>query len=136
MDIESIKPELDETLISRTKEYLAAVDAGDIDVMERFYHADFVNIRFDKQGNAVNISKGVFMDLIRGWQKQAESSHPLRPAEETKLVATSGYGGCASVLMLRNKGDEIVSYNFVWKQVDGQWRVLREFTFQDELPRS
>ena len=57
MDLELVKPELDELLVGRMKSYLAAVDAGDLDAMEQFYADDFVNIRYDKDANAANISQ-------------------------------------------------------------------------------
>lgn len=41
MDLELIKPELDESLVERMKDYLTVVDAGDLDTMEQFYADDF-----------------------------------------------------------------------------------------------
>ena len=133
MDLSLIEPELNEALIEQTKNYLAAVDSGDIDTMERFYDDSFVNIRYDKAGHAANISKQVFLGMLRKWA-QAGDDHPLVAAQDTTFVATSEYGDCASVLMIRDKGDETVSYNFVWKQLGTEWRIIREFTFQDALP--
>ena len=135
MDLERIKPELDEQLIEQMKSYLAAVDAGDLDAMEQFYADDFVNIRYDKDANAANIPKNVYMTLLRSWTKQGDGTHPLAAAQTTHFVATSKYGDHASVLIIRPKGEEIVSYNFVWRNQADKWRIVREFTFQDKLPQ-
>lgn len=135
MDLEIIKPELDESLVERMKGYLTAVDAGDLDAMEQFYADDFVNIRYDKEANAANIPKNVYMKLLRSWATQGEGTHPLAAAQTTHFAATSKYGDYASVLIVRPKGTDIVSYNFVWHNQAGKWHIVREFTFQDKLPQ-
>lgn len=135
MDLELIKPELDESLVERMKDYLTAVDAGDLDTMEQFYADDFVNIRYDKDANAANIPKSIYVNLLRDWAKQGDDAHPLEAAQTTHFVATSKYGDYASVLIVRPKGEDIVSYNFVWRNQAGTWRIVREFTFQDTLPQ-
>jgi len=133
MDRPAIAAELDPELIELTTRYLAVVDAGDLDAMERFYAPEFVNIRYDSLGQAANIPLAIFMNILRGWAA-AGDDHPLPAAEQTTFVATSRFSDCASVLMLRVKGSETVAYNFVWQQQDGQWRVLREFTYHEKLP--
>jgi ketosteroid isomerase-like protein len=133
MDRAAMAVELDQELVECTRKYLAAVDAGDLDTMEQFYAPDFVNIRYDELGRAANIPRDIFMSLLRGWAAD-DGTHPLPEAEETHFVATTKFAGCASVLMLRVKGGETVSYNFVWQQRGGRWMVLREFTYQSRLP--
>lgn len=135
IDLMAVRPELDPELIELTRKYLAVVDAGDLDALESFYAPEFVNIRYDKAGQAVNIPREVFLGMLRGWAA-AEPSAPPAPAaaEDTKILATSRYGDCASVLMLRTKAGETVAYNFVWQQRDTRWLVLREFTMHEALP--
>jgi len=128
----AVRAELDPELIERTNDYLAAVDSGDLDALAGFYAPDFVNIRYDRAGQAANIPLEVFMGLLRGWAAAGDSGPA--PAARTQIVATSHYGDCASVLMLRDKGDETVAYNFVWQRRGGRWLVLREFTLHEELP--
>ncbi|HJP96082.1 MAG TPA: hypothetical protein VJ843_01785 [Candidatus Saccharimonadales bacterium] len=135
MDRSLIKPELDASLVEKMKRYLAAVDAGDLDAMEQFYADDFVNIRYDKAAQAANIPKGVYMNLLRSWAAQSDGAHPLAAAQTTHFVATTQYGEYASVLLIRPKGLDIVSYNFVWRNQADTWRIVREFTFQDALPQ-
>jgi hypothetical protein len=73
--------------------------------------------------------------MLRGWAG-TEPSGPPAPvaAEDTKILATSRYGDCASVLMLRTKAGETVAYNFVWQHRETGWTVLREFTMHEALP--
>jgi ketosteroid isomerase-like protein len=133
IDPAEVRPELDPQLVERTREYLAAVDSGDLDAMEAFYAPEFVNIRYDRAGQVVNIPRAVFMRMLRGWAS-AGAGGPVVAAERTEILATSHYGDCASVLMLRVKNGETVTYNFVWQQRASRWQVLREFTTHDKLP--
>jgi len=138
IDLSAVQPEMNPELIERTRAYLAVVDAGDLDMLETFYAPDFVNIRYDRTGRAVNLPLDAFMGILRGWASEdqaAPSGVPVPPqAEETRIVATTQYGEYASVLMLRIKGGETLAYNFVWRYHDDEWRVLREFTLHDVLP--
>jgi ketosteroid isomerase-like protein len=134
----AVQPELDPELLELTREYLKAVDAGDLDALDAFYAPEFVNIRYDRNGRAINIPRDVFMGIVRGWAAPTDSETTGIPApaaaDRTDIIATSRYSDCASVLMLRVKDGKTVTYNFVWQHRNGSWLVLREFTLHDELP--
>jgi len=138
IDPSAVRPELDAELIERTRLYLSAVDAGDLDALEGFYAPEFVNIRYDRAGQAVNLTRDIFLGIVRGWAAAGDAAPAGPPsppaADRTEIIATSRFSDCASVLMLRVKDGETVAYNFVWQQHDDGWLVLREFTLHDKLP--
>ncbi len=38
-----------------------------IDALEAFYAPEFVNIRYDRSGQAINLPREVFMGIVRSW---------------------------------------------------------------------
>ena len=138
IDPSAVQPELDPELLELTREYLKAVDAGDLDALDALYAPEFVNIRYDRNGHAVNLHREVFLGIVRGWAAPTDSAAtgiPAPPtAERTDIIATSRYSDCASVLVVRVKDGQTVTYNFVWQHRGGDWLVLREFTHHDALP--
>ncbi|MFJ3706802.1 hypothetical protein OG709_12395 [Streptomyces sp. NBC_01267] len=56
------------------------------------------------------------------------------PTDDVTFVATSIYGGHASLIMRRVKEGAPVLYNFVWKLEAGRpTTMLREFTFDKDI---
>ena len=116
----------------RLTEYINAVETNDIEALEDFYDDDFVNVRYDKSGDTVTLDRATFLGLLRTWR--SEGTHPLPKATRTTFIATSYYSDYASSLLLRVKGGQTLSYNMVWRQHAGSWKLAREFTFHEELP--
>lgn len=117
----------------RLTNYIAAVEANDLDALEDFYDTDFVNIRYDKSGAVVTLDRSQFLWLLRSWER--EGTHPLPTATETKFLATSFFSDYATSLLLRVKSGQTLSYNLLWRRHGDTWRLAREFTFHEALPR-
>ena len=116
----------------RLTQYITAVEFNDLDALEDFYDADFVNVRYDRSGALVTLDRDVFMGLLQSWKR--DGNHPLPLATETKFITTSFFSDFAACLLLRVKGGQTLSYNMIWRRHGDTWKLAREFTFHEALP--
>ncbi|GAA2086366.1 hypothetical protein GCM10009759_07040 [Kitasatospora saccharophila] len=123
---------LDESLVARMREYLAAGTAMDLPALEALYDEEFENLRIDEAGQVVRLTKAHFMARFRGLAAQGQ-----RIGEDTRdvrFLATTRHGDQGTVVMYRREQGVPARYAFVWRWADGHWTtVLREFSFERDV---
>ncbi|QKW18386.1 nuclear transport factor 2 family protein [Kitasatospora sp. NA04385] len=124
---------LDETLIERMREYLAAGLAMDLAALEEFYDDEFENLRIDETGQVVRLTKAHFMARFRGLAAQGRTVG--RSTDDVRFLATTRHGDQGTVVMYRCEQGVPARYTFVWRRTaDGRWStVLREFSFERDV---
>lgn len=127
-----LDPRAGDPVAERVREYIRAVEAGDLEALESFYADDFENIRFDHHGQSVRLERRTFLGLLSKWQDTG--SHPLPPATSTTLHPTSYFPGYAASTLTRVKGGQSLAYVLIWQETHRGWLLLREFTIHEALP--
>lgn len=122
----------DNALIEAMNGYFQAGVVLDLDRLEAIYAPDFVNIRTDKNGQTVSITKDQFMQTFRRIQQGGGTS--LGTTEDVQYLTTSIYDDHGSVLLRREKEGKAVLYNFVWRIKDGlPTAIIREFSVEEDI---
>ncbi|GLW56970.1 nuclear transport factor 2 family protein [Kitasatospora phosalacinea] len=129
---EALNEALDETLVARMREYLAAGAAMDVDALEALYDEEFENLRVDEAGQVVRLTKAHFMARFRALAAQGQAVGGS--TDDVRFLATTRHGDQGTVVMYRCEHGVPARYAFVWRRVDGQWAtVLQEFTFERDV---
>jgi hypothetical protein len=111
--------------------YYRAGLALDIPTLETLYAPDFENIRLDRSGRMVVLSKADFMAFFHGMLERHESHGP---SDDIQILYTTVYDDHGSVLVRRNEHNQPALYNFVWRMQDGKPTALvREFTVEEHV---
>ncbi|MBD3917409.1 hypothetical protein H8B09_01480 [Paenibacillus sp. PR3] len=119
-------------LIEAMDGYFQAGTVLDLDRLEAIYAPDFINIRTDKLGQTVSITKEQFMQTFRRIQQGGGTS--LGTTEDVQYLTTTIYDDHGSVLLRREKEGKAVLYNFVWRMSDGlPTAIVREFSVEEDL---
>ncbi|WP_203787677.1 DUF4440 domain-containing protein [Longispora fulva] len=122
---------MEQALIDAMWRYLDAGLALDIDALDALYDDDFENLRVDLSGQAVTLTKAMFLARFRAMREQGDK---LEPTDDVTFPATTVFGDHASVIMRRVKDGEPVLYTFVWRLEDGRpATILREITFDKDV---
>lgn len=119
-------------LIEAMERYFQAGVELDLEQLEAIYAPDFVNIRTDKIGQTVSITKEQFMQTFRRLKEGGGTT--LGTTEDVQYVATTVYDDHGSVVLHRVKEGKPALYNFVWRMNDGQpTAIVREFSVEEDL---
>lgn len=103
----------------------------DLEKIDTVYAPDFENVRVDRKGNVVTLTKGMFMQRFREMAVQGEKQEPT---DDVVFLTTSIYDNHGSVLMSRLEDDRSALYNFVWRMQDGTpTELVREFTMDEDI---
>lgn len=119
-------------LIEAMEGYFQAGTALDLDRLEAIYAPDFVNVRTDKIGQTVSITKEQFMQTFRRIKDGGGTT--LGTTEDVQYLTTTVYDDHGSVVLRREKEGKPALYNFVWRMKDGlPTAIIREFSVEDDL---
>ncbi len=121
-------------VIKEMNKYFAAGATLDIEVFDEIYHSSFENIRVDKKGNIVTITKEQFMDTFRKLKSKNQSLSAGMP-DDIQYLGTNEYGPYCSFLIKRMKEGSPVLYNFVWQNIENKWFIIREFTVENDISK-
>jgi ketosteroid isomerase-like protein len=122
---------VDTSLVRAMEEYLAAGASMDLDRMDALYAVDFENVRTDRSGNRVTLTKPEFMAQLRALK---EAGATLEAADDAEFLTTTAWDGQGAVAVRRVKGGRPVLYTFVWRMRDGRpAELVREFTVEEDL---
>ncbi|QHW35277.1 nuclear transport factor 2 family protein [Paenibacillus rhizovicinus] len=120
------------SLIEAMEGYFQAGTLLDLDRLDAVYAPDFVNIRTDKIGQTVSITKEQFMETFRRLKDGGGTT--LGTTEDVKYMATTVYDNHGSVVLRRTKEGTPVLYNFVWRMEGGlPTTIIREFSVEEDL---
>lgn len=128
----------DPDMVEATRWYFqqAAYGAGGI---EQVYLPEFTNVRTDRAGGRLVVSRADMLSVF----EQVYQSGTMLPGGSIRLASAEVVGDLGFVLFSRDKPrmdrdaegrHETVAYTFVWRHVDGRWRLLREFSAHEYLP--
>jgi len=119
------------TLVDAMREYLAAGVAMDLARLETLYDDDFENLRVDRAGQSVRLTKAHFLQQFAAMAARGQA---LEPADDATFPASTTFGDTGIVVMRRVKDGVPVLYAFVWRLRDGRpSTILRELSFEDDL---
>ncbi|KDN86984.1 hypothetical protein KCH_10690 [Kitasatospora cheerisanensis KCTC 2395] len=123
---------MDEALVGRMREYLAAGLEMDVETLDALYDPEFENVRVDEAGQVVVLTKADFMTRFRGLRERG--ARVGDSTDDVRFVATSRHGDQGTVVMYREEGGIQARYSYVWRWEGGRWTtLLREFTFEKDL---
>ncbi|MDG6103273.1 DUF4440 domain-containing protein [Dactylosporangium aurantiacum] len=124
---------MEQALVDGMWAYLNAGSAMDVDALDRLYDPDFENVRVDREGRTVTLTKDQFMARFRALREQGRRIG--EPADDVTFPATTDLGGQAAAIMMRRvKDGEPVLYAFIWRMADGRpTTILRELTFDRDV---
>ncbi|RKE17752.1 nuclear transport factor 2 family protein [Streptomyces sp. TLI_171] len=123
---------LDETLVARMREYLAAGLATDVAALDALYDPEFRNIRTDEAGQVAVLTKAHFMARFRALSERGERIGT--DVDDVEFVRTSRQGDRGTIVMHRNEDGVPGRYLFVWRHENGRWTtMLREHTFERDV---
>src|SRR5262245_64117680 len=118
-------------LIDAMHAYFRAGATLDLATLDRLYAPDFVNLRMDRGGRTIALTKAQFM--ARFGQMKVEGS-TYEPSDDVEFLATDAFDGYASLLMRRVKEGAPVLYNFLWRTEQGRpTAIVRELTVEEDL---
>jgi hypothetical protein len=122
---------MDTALIDAMHEYFKAGATLDIPTLDRLYAPDFLNLRMDRAGQTIVLTKPQFM--ARFGQMKAEGT-TYEPSDDIEFLATDSFDNYASLVMRRVKEGKPVLYNFLWRTERGQpTAIVRELTVEEDL---
>lgn len=122
-----------DSVVQHMRSYLAAGATLDLEAFDAFYAPEFENIRTDRLGQVVTITREQLMTRL-AQLKAANQPFAASTDEDTEILGTSWFGSHCSLLMRRVKDGRPVLYNFIWRQEsDGRLQIVREFTFEEDL---
>jgi hypothetical protein len=122
---------MQQNLVDAMRTYLDAGATMDLDRLDACYDEEFENLRVDRAGQVVPITKAQFMQRFRDMKARGLS---LEPADDATFPAATTFGECGMIVMRRVKEGTPVLYAFIWRMRDGQpATILRELTFEDDL---
>ncbi|GLW70787.1 hypothetical protein Kpho02_30860 [Kitasatospora phosalacinea] len=123
---------MDETLVARMREYLAAGAAMDVEALDALYDEEFENLRIDEAGQVVRLTKAHFMARFRALAAQGQAVGG--GTDDIRFLATTRHGDQGTVVVYRCEQGVPARYAFVWRRVDGRWAtVLQELTFERDV---
>ncbi len=123
---------MDEALVGRMREYLAAGLEMDVETLDALYDPEFENVRVDEAGQVVVLTKADFMTRFRGLRERG--ARVGDSTDDVRFVAISRHGDQGTVVMYREEGGIQARYSYVWRWEGGRWTtLLREFTFEKDL---
>ncbi|MFF4341980.1 nuclear transport factor 2 family protein [Kitasatospora sp. NPDC001540] len=123
---------MDETLVARMREYLAAGAAMDVEALDALYDEEFENLRIDEAGQVVRLTKAHFMARFRALAAQGQAVGGS--TDDVRFLATTRHGDQGTVVMHRCEHGVPARYAFVWRRVDGRWdTLLQELTFERDV---
>ncbi|MEW9701770.1 hypothetical protein [Paenibacillus sp. SI8] len=119
-------------LIEAMEGYFQAGVALDLDRLEAIYAPDFVNIRTDKIGRSISITKEQFVQTFRRIKERGGTT--LGTTEDVQYLTTTVYDDHGVVVLRREKEGKPALYNFVWRIKDGlPTAIVREFSVEEDL---
>jgi hypothetical protein len=122
---------LDPQLIDAMHAYFRAGATLDLVALEQLYAPDFVNLRIDRAGRTIALTKAQFM--TRFGQMKVEGS-TYEPSDDIEFLATDRFDEYGSLLMRRVKEGAPVLYNFLWRTENGRpTAIVRELTIEEDL---
>ncbi|MFD8597856.1 DUF4440 domain-containing protein [Kitasatospora sp. NPDC059646] len=123
---------MDEALVGRMREYLAAGLATDVEALDALYDPEFENVRVDEAARVAVLTKADFMARFRALR--AQGARIGDSTDDVRFVATSRHGDQGTVIVYRQEDGVPARYTYVWRWQDGRWTtLLREFTFEKDL---
>ncbi|WP_433237320.1 hypothetical protein ACQPYK_28645 [Streptosporangium sp. CA-135522] len=123
---------MNQALVDSMWSYLKAGLAMDVDTLDQLYDPAFENLRVDKSGQTVILTKAQFMARFRALREQGQSVGDS--IDDVTFPATTDFGDHAAIIMRRVKDDVPVLYAFIWRMEEG-WptTILREITFDEDI---
>jgi hypothetical protein len=92
----------------------------------------FENVRVDRSGQAITLTKDQFMARFRALRDQGRRIG--ESVDDVTFPATTDFGDQAAIMMRRVKEGEPVLYAFIWRMADGRpTTILRELTFDRDI---
>ncbi|MEW1913929.1 nuclear transport factor 2 family protein [Kitasatospora sp. NPDC085895] len=123
---------MDQSLITRMREYLDAGLAMDVETLDELYDPSFENIRTDEAGQVVTITKEQFMLHFRAMRDQGKQVG--ESVDDVRFLATVVRGDQGTVIMHREQQGVPVRYCFVWQRAGGRWTtLLHELSFERDI---
>jgi ketosteroid isomerase-like protein len=121
-----------QALADAMRDYFDAGMAMDIDRLDAIYDDEFENLRVDRAGRSITLSKAQFMARFRALKARGETVG--ESVDDVTFPASNVFGDHALIVMRRVENDEPVQYAFVWRLADGRpATILRELTFDHDI---
>ncbi len=123
---------MDENLVAGMRAYLNAGLAMDLDTLDQLYDPEFTNVRVDRAGRAVTLTKDQFMARFRSLAQAGQSIGDS--IDDVTFPATSTFGDHGAIVMHRVEDGVPALATFLWRLADGQpVTILREFSYDEDL---
>ncbi|MFE0464522.1 DUF4440 domain-containing protein [Kitasatospora sp. NPDC058965] len=123
---------MDQSLITRMHEYLAAGLAMDVEALDELYDPTFENVRTDEAGQVATLAKEQFMLHFRAVRDQGKRVGDS--VDDVRFLATLVHGDQGTVVVHREQHGTPVRYCFVWQRAGGRWTtLLRELSFERDI---
>jgi hypothetical protein len=123
---------MNQALVDAMRTYLTAGLAMDVDALDRLYDPDFQNVRVDRAGRTVTLTKAQFMTRFRALRDQGRTIGDS--TDDVTFPATTDLGDQAAIVMRRVQNGDPVLYTFIWRLTEGHpTTILRELTFDPDL---
>src|SRR5579859_5713891 len=103
---------MNQGLIDAMNSYFEAAGRLDLEKLNELYADDFQNLRMDRDGRTVVLTKQQFMTRFR--QMKAQAAH-FEPSDDIQVLSTDTFDNCGSLSIRRIKEDKPVLYNFLWR---------------------
>ena len=133
-----------DTKFNETIEYfLNCADKGKVELIVEIYDTKFECVRIADEGGFVKMNRE---QMVAFWAKYVPgvslpnmTNAETVPMKHTVIHHTEIIGGLGIVLLTRIKnignGWEPMFYNLIWKKINDEWKLLREFVHQKTVPR-
>ncbi|GAA2152376.1 MULTISPECIES: hypothetical protein [Glycomyces] len=121
-----------QALVDAMHDYFDAGMTMDLDRLDAIYDDEFENLRVDRAGRSITLSKDQFMARFRALKAQGETVG--ESVDDATFPASNVFGDHALIVMRRVENDEPSQYAFVWRLADGRpATILRELTFDHDI---
>jgi hypothetical protein len=123
---------MNQALVDSMRTYLDAGQAMDVDKLDQLYDPAFENVRVDRSGQTVTLTKAHFMARFRALLEQGQSVGDS--VDDVTFPATTDFGDQAAIIMRRAENDVPALYTFIWRMEEGRpTTILREITFDEDI---
>jgi hypothetical protein len=122
---------MNQLLMNAMHQYFELGKVLDVEKMDLLYATDFENIRMDKKGQTITLTKPLFMERFR---KMKASGEGYDADTDFQFLNTSVYDNIGAVQMYCNENNSPAWYNFEWRMKDGKpVELVREYTIEEDL---